>query len=170
MKKTPIQLIEELATLDVAALQKRHAAFFGKEPPCGHRQYLFRKLAWHVQAKAEGGLPASALELAKSIALDTPLRIRILTNAGRQRAGKPLDHSCTTTIEPAHDARTPLPGGLIVKQYRGRTHVVTVLDDGFQYEGCRFSSLSAIALAITGTKWNGYLFFGCTKEKTNGRK
>ena len=92
MKKTPIQLIEELATLDVAALQKRHAAFFGKEPPCGHRQFLFRKLAWHVQAKAEGGLPASALELAKSIAMDTPLRVRILTNAGRQRAGKPLDN------------------------------------------------------------------------------
>lgn len=105
MKKPPEHLIEELATLDVATLQKRHVAFIGKETPCGHRQFLFRKLAWHLQAKAEGGFPASALELAKSIALDTPLRIRILTNAV-QRAGKPLDHSSTTTIEPAHDART----------------------------------------------------------------
>jgi hypothetical protein len=110
------------------------------------------------------------LELAKSIARDTPLRTRVLTNADRRRAGIPMENSSTTTIEPAHDARTPLPGGLIVKQYRGRTHVVTVLDNGFQYEGCHFSSLSAIAMAITGTKWNGYLFFGCAKEKTNGRK
>jgi hypothetical protein len=170
MKNTPKQQIEELATLDVAALQKRHAAFFGKETTCAHRQFLFRKLAWHVQAKAEGGLPTSMLELAKSIARDTPLRTRVLTNADRRRAGIPMENSSTTTIEPAHDARTPLPGGLIVKQYRGRTHVVTVLDNGFQYEGCHFSSLSAIAMAITGTKWNGYLFFGCAKEKTNGRK
>ena len=58
MKNTPKQQIEELATLDVTALQKRHAAFFGKETTCAHRQFLFRKLVWHVQARAEGGLPA----------------------------------------------------------------------------------------------------------------
>ena len=81
-----------------------------------------------------------------------------------------MDNSSTTTIEPAHDARTPLPGGLIVKQYRGNTYVVTVRDNGFEYEGCLFPSLSAVAFEITRTKWNGYLLFGLTKEKTNGRK
>ena len=82
----------------------------------------------------------------------------------------PMDNSSTTTIEPAHDARTPLTGGLIAKQYRGNTYVVTVRDNGFEYEGCLFPSLSAVAFEITRTKWNGYLFFGLTKEKTNGRK
>ncbi len=47
---------------------------------------------------------------------------------------------------------------------------MTVRDNGFEYEGCLFPSLSAVAFEITRTKWNGYLFFGLTKEKTNGRK
>jgi hypothetical protein len=170
VKKTLRQQIDELAAMDLAALQTRHLEFFGKETTCAHRRFLFRKLAWHLQAKAEGGLPESAIELARSIARDTPLRNRVLTNADRRRAGMPMDYSSTTTIEPAHDARTPLPGGLIVKQYRGKTYVVTVRDNGFEYEGCLFPSLSAVALEITRTKWNGYLFFGLTKEKTNGRK
>lgn len=170
MKKTLREQIGELAAMDVAALQTRHLEFFSKETTCAHRQHLFRKLAWHLQAKAQGGLPASAIELAQSIARDTPLRNRVLTNADRRQAGMPMDNSSTTTIEPAHDARTPLPGGLIVKQYRGNTHVVTVRDNGFEYEGCLFPSLSAVAFEITRTKWNGYLFFGLTKEKTNGRK
>lgn len=170
MKKTLRQQIDELAAMDVAALQTRHLEFFGKETTCAHRQFLIRKLAWHLQAKSEGGLPESAIELARSIARDTPLRSRVLTNADRRRASMPMDNSSTTTIEPAHDTRTPLPGGLIVKQYRGQTHVVTVCEKGFEYEGCKFPSLSAIAFQITGTKWNGYLFFGLTKEKTNGRK
>ena len=158
MKKTLRQQIDELAAMDVAALQTRHVEFFGKETTCAHRQFLFRKLAWHLQAKAEGGLPESAIELARSIARDTPLRSRVMTNADRRRAGMPMDNSSTTTIEPAHDAR------------RGNTYVVTVRDNGFEYEGCLFPSLSAVAFEITRTKWNGYLFFGLTKEKTNGRK
>lgn len=169
MKKTLQQQIDDLAAMDLAALQTRHLEFFGKETACTNRQYLFRKLAWHLQAKAEGGLPESAIDLARSIARDTPLRMRVLTNADRRSAGLPLDNSSSITIEPAHDARTPLPGGLIVKQYRGQTHAVTVCEKGFEYEGCKFPSLSAIAFQITGTKWNGYLFFGLTMEKTNGR-
>jgi hypothetical protein len=170
VKKTLRQQIDELAAMDVAALQTRHLELFGEETTCAHRQHLFRKLAWHFQAKVHGGLPESAIELARSIARDTPLRNRVLTNADRRQAGMPMDNSSTTTIEPAHDARTPLPGGLIVKQYRGNTYVVTVRDNGFEYEGCLFPSLSAVAFEITRTKWNGYLFFGLTKEKTNGRK
>ncbi len=57
-----------------------------------------------------------------------------------------------------------------MKQYKGRTHVVQVLDDGrFAYDDRRYTSLSAIAREITGTKWNGLLFFGLT-EKKNGRR
>ena len=169
MKKTLRQQIDELAAMDVAALQTRHLESLGKATTCAHRQFLFRKLAWHLQTEAEGRLPESAIKLARSIARDTPLWARVLTNADRRRAGMPMDNSATTTIEQAHDARTPLPGGPIVKQCRGQTHVVTVLEKGFEFEGCKFPSLSAVAFEITGTKWNGYLFFGLTKEKTNGR-
>ena len=62
-----------------------------------------------------------------------------------------------------------MPGSVIVKDHRGKTIVVRVLDDGFEYDGRRFASLSAIAKEITGTKWNGFLFFGLAKESRRGR-
>lgn len=65
-----------------------------------------------------------------------------------------------STLHSDHDSRTPMPGSLIFKEYRGETHVVKVLDSGFEYTNRRFTSLSAIAREITGTKWNGYTFFG----------
>ncbi|MCC6365201.1 MAG: DUF2924 domain-containing protein [Bryobacterales bacterium] len=54
--------------MDVAALRTRHLEFFGKKTSCAHRKFLFRKLAWRLQAQTEGGLPESAVELARSIA------------------------------------------------------------------------------------------------------
>lgn len=63
------------------------------------------------------------------------------------------------------DPRLPEPGEVLVKKHKGVEHEVRVLDDGFEYQGERYSSLSKIARAITGTTWNGYLFFGLTRRK-----
>ena len=56
--------------------------------------------------------------------------------------------------------RELLPGTRLVRDWKGVSHQVTVLTDGFEYQGLRFSSLSAIARAITDTRWNGWVFFG----------
>ena len=80
-----------------------------------------------------------------------------------------MEESATCTITPGHDSRLPMPGGLIVKQFKDQTIVVKVLDDGFEYGDRRYGSLSAIAKEITGTKWNGFAFFGLGKEDTRGR-
>jgi|YelNatPaOPRAMG01_1025707.scaffolds.fasta_scaffold149518_2 hypothetical protein len=170
MKKGLRDQIDELAAMNVAALQQRHKELFGEAPVSAHRQFLFRKIAWRVQADREGGLPDSARELARAIARDAPLRVRVISNAEKLRAGIPLERTTTTTVAPGHDSRLPMPGGLIVKQFRGETIVVKVVDEGFEYRDRRYSSLSAIAQEITGTKWNGFLFFGLTKEKANGRR
>lgn len=61
-----------------------------------------------------------------------------------------------------------MPGSILVKEHRGKTIIVHVLDDGFEYDGRRFTSLSAVAKDITGTKWNGFLFFGLSKERKRG--
>ena len=169
MKKLLRDEINELAAMNVAALQQRHRELFGDQPAPAHRQFLFRKIAWRMQADQEGGLPESARELARAIARDAPLRARVITNAEKRRAGIPLEQTTTTTIAPGHDSRLPMPGGLIVKQFKGQTIVVKVTDDGFEYGDRRYTSLSAIAQEITGTKWNGFLFFGLMKEKANGR-
>ena len=115
-------------------------------------------------------MPESARELARAIAKDAPLRNRVISNAGKLRAGFPIEQSTTTTITPDHDSRLPMPGGLIVKQFKDQTIVVKVVDDGFEYGDRRYNSLSAIAQEITGTKWNGFLFFGLTKENAHGRR
>jgi Protein of unknown function (DUF2924) len=78
-------------------------------------------------------------------------------------------HSSVTRIVSDHDSRVPMPGSVIVKEYHGRTILVRVLGEGFDYDGQRFSSLSAIAKSITGTKWNGMLFFGLDKGEPRGR-
>jgi hypothetical protein len=168
MKKGLRDQIDELAAMNVAALQQRHKELFGEGPVSAHRQFLFRKIAWRLQADREGGLPDSARELARAIARDAPLRARVISNAEKLRAGIPMERTTTAMIAPGHDSRLPMPGGLILKQFRGETIVVKVVDEGFEYRDRRYTSLSAIAQEITGTKWNGFLFFGLTKEKANG--
>ena len=169
MKKLLRDQIDELSAMGVAELEQQHLKLFGAEPASAHRQFLFRKIAWRLQADREGGLPEPVRELARSIAKDAPLRNRVISNAAKRRAGFPMEQSVTTTITPGHDSRLPMPGGLIVKQFKDQTIVVKVADDGFEYDDRRYSSLSAIAQEITGTKWNGFLFFGLTKENTRGR-
>jgi hypothetical protein len=170
MKKPLRDRIDELAAMTVVQLRQQHRKLFGEEPQSSHRQFLFRRIAWRLQADEEGGLPESARELARAIAQDAPLRNRVVANAAKRRAGIPLDRSTTTTILPGHDSRLPMPGGLIVKQFKDQTIVVKVLDDGFEYGDHRYGSLSAIAQEITGTKWNGFAFFGLMKEGTSGRR
>ena len=160
--KKPIQArIDELAAMSVRALQQEYRKVFGAEPESAHRQFLFRKIAWQLQAKEEGGLPEPVRELAREIARNVALRNRVITNSIKQRAG--------LVIGPGHDSRLPMPGGVIVKEYRGETLVVKVTDTGFEFRDRRYTSLSAIAKEITGTKWNGYAFFQMTKEAPNGR-
>jgi len=169
MKKTLRDRIAALAAMNLPALREEHRKVFGKEPVSSHRQFLFRKIAWRLQADAEGWQPDQVRELARGIARSSPLRNRVITNASKRRAGLPPEQTAVATIEPDHDPRLPMPGGWIMKQYKGRTHAVQVLDDGrFSYDDRQFKSLSAIAQEITGTKWNGLLFFGLT-EKKNGR-
>jgi len=168
--KRPIQArIDELAAMNVRALQDEYRKVFGAEPESAHRQFLFRKIAWQLQAKEEGGLPEPVRELAREIARNVALRNRVITNSIKHRAGLPVERSASTVIGLGHDSRLPMPGGVIVKEYRGETLVVKVTDTGFEFKDRRYTSLSAIAKELTGTKWNGYAFFQLTKEVPNGR-
>jgi hypothetical protein len=143
---------------------------FGAEHPIANCQHLRRKIAWHVQAAKEGGLPDAVRSFALSIARETELRTRISENAQRRRDAIPAELAITTrVVSQPHDPRLPTPGSLIAKKYRERTLVVKVLDDGFEYEGRHYTSLSTIAGEITGTRWNGFAFFHLGKEAWNGR-
>ena len=161
--------VQAVSKLDAAALHKLHRDLFGSDRPMPNAEHLRRKIVWHVQAQAEGGLPEAARQRALAIAGNSKLRVRDAWNGRRGQTALPAQHAVTTGISPTHDSRLPMPGSLLVKDFKGQTIVVKVLDDGFEYDGRRFASLSAVAKEITGTKWNGFLFFGLIKEGLRAR-
>src|ERR1019366_6622779 len=161
---TAIEL-DRLAKMRPADLQRVYRSMFGRDIPAGNFQYARRKIAWDIQAEREGGLPDSARLRALAIAKEATARLRIRVRSVNARS----EHVTVTNIISDHDSRLPMPGSLIVKQYRGRNLVVHVLEKYFEYDGRRFSSLSALAKDITGTKWNGLAFFGLNTEGRNGR-
>jgi hypothetical protein len=85
MKKILRDRIAGLAAMNVPALPEEHRKIFGEEPASAHRQFLFRKIAWRLQADEEGGLSEAARELTGGIARDAPLRNRVITNAAKRR-------------------------------------------------------------------------------------
>ena len=161
--------IADLPKLSAPQLQAIHRELFGGEHPIANCQHLRRKIAWHLQAAKESGLPESVRQYAIAIARGTELRMRISENAARRQAQVPLEQTVTTKVIQTRDARLPMPGSLIVKKYKDQTIVVKVLNEGFEYDGRRFASLSAIAGEITGTRWNGFAFFGLEKEARRAR-
>ena len=163
-KEKKLPAISDLPRLSAPQLQAVHREMFGAKHPIANCQYLRRKIAWHLQAAKEGGLPESVRQYAIAIARGAELRVRIAENLSRRQAAIPLEQSVTTAVVQTRDARLPMPGSLIVKKYKDRTLVVKVLDNGFEYEGRRFTSLSTIAGEITGTRWNGFAFFGLDRE------
>jgi hypothetical protein len=168
-KRDSLPQIADLPRMIAPQLQAVHRELFGADHPIANCQHLRRKIAWHLQAAKDGGLPESVRQYAIAIARGTDLRSRISENASRRQAGVPLEQTVTTTVAQTRDARLPMPGSLIVKNYKAETLVVKVLNEGFEYDGRRFTSLSAIAAEIAGTRWNGFAFFGLEKEARRAR-
>jgi len=160
----PIDL-DRLVRMQPSELQRLYKMIFDRAIPSGSSEQARRKIAWHLQAAREGVLPESARQHALAIAKEASLRMHVR----RSRAGSPFSHATVTGIVSDHDSRLPMPGAVLIEEHRGKTVVVRVLDTGFEYDGKRFTSLSAIAKEVTGAKWNGFLFFGLVKESRGGR-
>jgi len=148
-------------------LQKLHRKMFDCDVPSGNSQQARRRIAWRLQSDQEGALPESARQHALALARDSEARFR--SGAGQRRQVDHLQHATVTELVSSHDPRIPMPGSVIVKEYRGKTTLVRVLSAGFEWDDRRFASLSALAKEITGTKWNGPAFFGLAKRKANER-
>jgi hypothetical protein len=153
--------IEALRHMTLKQLRQKHAEVFGEETGSHHKQFLFRRIAWRIQALAEGGLSERARRRALDIANDADLRVRAPKTAFQQDVDFSPSGAVQRRLAPQIDPRLPAVGEEIVRDYKGRTIVVKVRERGFEYEGKLYKSLSAIAREVTGTKWNGFLFFGC---------
>lgn len=159
MDPAVLKEIEGLRRLTTGGLQAKYREVFGEDSRSNHKEFLFRRIAWQLQALAEGDLSERARRRALEIANDADLRTRAPKRVSAPEAGA-TDRTVVTGIRGARDRRLPQPGTLLTREFKGQTYVVKVLADGFEYEGRRCKSLSAIATEIAGTRWNGFVFFG----------
>jgi hypothetical protein len=145
MTDTVLARISALKTLPIAQLKKQWRDLFGSEPPAFNRRYLETRLAYRIQELAYGGLKPETIERLQALAdqLDDGLRPR----GGQVGKGRPV------------------AGTQLVREWQGIEHRATVTDDGFLHEGRPYKSLSAVARAITGTRWNGLVFFGLKSQR-----
>ena len=136
------QEVSNLLTLDTSELREKWSALCGVDPPDRMgRTLLIRAIAYRLQEKALGGLKPSAQ--------------RVLDRFCDEPRGSASVRITKTRIN---------AGTVLIREWRGVRHRVTVLDHDVVYRGRRYQSLSEVARAITGTRWSGPLFFGLTKR------
>ena len=159
------EIAKELVALQrmgVSALREKYAEVFGEATTTGNRTWLVRRIAWRLQALAEGDLSDRARQRAAELARDADLRV---LPPREKPAVLPMARGGTRTgtlPREKTDDRLPPPGTVLTRKYKGDTVQVKVLTDGFEYAGERYGSLSAVAKAVTGSHCNGFLFFGLT--------
>ena len=140
MTDTVLAQLAALKSMPIGPLKAKWRELFQTEPPPYNRRFLEHRLAYRIQELAYGGLKQATLE-----------RLREL---GEQYDGGAPQRR----RQPANER--PIAGTRLIREYQGVEHCVTVRDQDFEYQGRPYKSLSAIARAITGTRWNGLVFFG----------
>ncbi len=142
-----LKRVTALPGMKLADLKAMWKDLYDQNPPAHGKPYLVRKLAFRIQELAFGGLTES-----------TEKRLDALAQ------GKEDPKLKAAAGEKRRKANTPGPGAKLVREWKGKEYVVVVMKDGFEYQGQKFRSLSAIAKEITGTHWSGPVFFGLRKN------
>jgi hypothetical protein len=143
--------IDALRHQSVGQLRVKYLEVFGLESRSNHKQFLVRRIAWRLQANAEGDLSQRARERALALADEADLRIRAPESFLSQLSG-PIGNRL-------RDPRLPAPGTRLCRQFHGQIVSVEVLEKGFRYQERVYRSLSAVAREVTGVQWNGFAFF-----------
>jgi Protein of unknown function (DUF2924) len=136
--------ITALKTMPAPLLKQRWRELFDTEPPPYNRRFLENRLAYRIQELAYGGLKPETIERLEAIADG-------LEGKGTKRRSGLQNR--------------PIAGTRLIREWKGAEHCVTVRDEDFEYQGRPYKSLSAVARAITGTRWNGLVFFGLKNQR-----
>jgi len=153
MDSTVLKQLAELQDMPYPVLKERWRSLYGTEPPAYKRQHMIRRLAYRIQELAYGGLSdETKAELERIAAEDEQMR--------QQRKASRRKPKTTH----------PTPGTRLIREWKGRRYEVTAIEDGFEYDGRRYRSLSAIAKAITGAHWSGPQFFGLRTPGKDGEQ
>ena len=155
MKNADLTLeLAALPQLGIADLRRRYAEVFGETTRAANRTWLVKRIAWRLQALAQGDLSERARQRALELANDADLRLtppRHLATEAVAAAVRPKTSKSRENLPPA--------GTILRRPYKGQVLEVKILEQGCQFEGRVYRSLSAVAKAITGTHCSGFLFF-----------
>lgn len=135
----------ELKSLSFDELKARWSELFQSEPPFFNRRTLEARLVYRLQELQRRGLSPR-------------IHDRLITIANELDGGDPKRRRQRVDDK-------PVAGTRLIREWKGIDHEVTVLRDGYEYQGRRYKSLSAIAHAITGSRWNGWSFFGLSTSR-----
>jgi hypothetical protein len=140
-----INILAEYAALeamDTKLLLKEWGKYFEDKPQsCTNRSYIINNIIYRIQELAYGGLTRRTID-------------RLEALAEREKISQHNDNHARLAL-----------GTMLVREYKGVEHQVTVISDGYEYNGMKYKSLSGAAYAITGTRWNGHVFFGLGKKE-----
>jgi hypothetical protein len=150
MQSSVLAQLAALPEKSTAELKQMWRDLYDREPPPYNKPFLVKRLAYRIQELAYGGLSARAEAKLKELIEDEDQRVK----------GK----------RPVRKGDRPIVGTRLIRQWQGTEHCVTVLTDGYEYAGQPYRSLSAVARSITGTRWNGPLFFGVRRAVTRERR
>src|SRR5262245_45195416 len=137
--------IAALKSMAMPDLKQKWRKLFDSEPPPYNRRFLESRLAYRIQELAYGGLKPETV--GRLVAL-----------------GEELDGGNMARRKQKANSR-PIAGTQLIREWKGVEHRVTVRQDDYEYQGRPYKSLSAIARAIAGTRWNGLVFFGLKNQR-----
>jgi Protein of unknown function (DUF2924) len=146
MTDTVLARLAVLKTTSTSELRQKWRQLFETEPPLYNRRFLESRLAYRIQELAYGGLKPETIERLDALA-------------------EQLDGGSPGNRKLRADPR-PISGTWLIREWQGIEHCVTVRDNDYEYQGRPYTSLSAIARAITGTRWNGWIFFGLKNQRS----
>ncbi len=149
--------VTRLQKMSVAELREEWKRLYdGEEPRVSNRAWLWKRLAWRVQELKYGGLSDAALKRLEELMPTAELALR-------NPPGK--KHPAPAPIKQVRDNRIPPAGTVLLRKYKGQAITVEVLENGFEWEGRQYRSLSALAKQVTGSHLNGIRFFHLDRKE-----
>ena len=150
--------VAAMQRMSIAELREKYERVFGETTTTRHAQCLVRRIAWRLQANAQGGLSERARQRAAALADEADLRLTAPNPPSPSIGGGTVTRAAPAAIRDAGDA--PVVGERFERMYKGQKIVVTIAENGVRWNGEHYRSLTAVARAVTGSHWNGKAFFG----------
>ena len=153
-RNSVLRQLAALQEMNENELREKWRDLYGSEPPQYRKPFLVKRLSFRVQELFYGGISDGVQEALTKIASNDPLVNCLQSNAEKKQVGR---RSRVKT-------GVPVSGTRFIREWNGGRYEIVVRDDGFEYNDRMFRSLSAVATEITGTRWNGKVFFGLKRR------